>query len=56
VTGRPRSFDRDEAVARARDAFWRDGYRTASLSRLTHRLEINPPSLYAAFGLVAGPR
>jgi len=50
VTGRPRSFDRDEAVAGALEVFWRDGYRTASLTRLTDRLQINPPSLYAAFG------
>ena len=50
MTGRPRSFDRDEAVARALDVFWRDGYRTASLTRLTQRLGINSPSLYAAFG------
>jgi AcrR family transcriptional regulator len=50
MTGRPRSFDRDEAVVRALDVFWRDGYRTASVSRLTRRLGINSPSLYAAFG------
>jgi AcrR family transcriptional regulator len=50
VTGRPRSFDRDEAVVRALDVFWRDGYQMASLTRLTHQLGINSPSLYAAFG------
>ena len=50
MTGRPRSFDRDEAVVRALDVFWRHGYRMASVSCLTRRLGINSPSLYAAFG------
>lgn len=50
MTGRPRSFDRDEALGRALDVFWREGYRAASVSHLTRRLGINSPSLYAAFG------
>ena len=50
MAGRPRSFDRDHAVAVARDAFWRDGFEATSISELTREIGINPPSLYAAFG------
>ena len=50
VRGRPRAFDRGEALRRALDVFWRKGYDGASLSDLTAAMGINPPSLYAAFG------
>jgi AcrR family transcriptional regulator len=48
--GRPRAFDRDEALARAIEVFWSKGYESASLADLTKAMRINPPSLYAAFG------
>ena len=48
--GRPRSFDRDAAVATAMELFWRHGYEGVSIGDLTKAIGIAPPSLYAAFG------
>lgn len=48
--GRPRSFDRQEALRRAMEVFWLKGYENASLTDLTQAMGLNPPSLYAAFG------
>jgi AcrR family transcriptional regulator len=48
--GRPRSFDREAALRRAMDVFWRRGYEGAAVSDLTKAMGINAPSLYAAFG------
>lgn len=50
VRGRPRRFDRQEALRRAMHVFWSKGYDNASLTDLTTAMGINPPSLYAAFG------
>jgi AcrR family transcriptional regulator len=47
---RPRSFDRDTALACALEAFWRHGYDQTSINDLTEAMGIKPPSLYAAFG------
>ena len=48
--GRPRAFDRDEAVASAAKTFWRLGYEGASVVDLTAAMGITPQSLYAAYG------
>lgn len=49
-TGRPLSFDRDEALLAAMHVFWAKGYDGASMKDLTGAMGINSPSLYAVFG------
>ncbi|MGW3984188.1 TetR/AcrR family transcriptional regulator [Streptomyces mirabilis] len=48
--GRPRKFDETEALDRAVEVFWRQGYDGTSIADLTAAMQINPPSLYGAFG------
>ena len=48
--GRPRSFDREQALERAMEVFWEKGFEGTSIADLTEAMGINPPSLYAAFG------
>jgi AcrR family transcriptional regulator len=48
--GRPRGFDRAEALRHAMRLFWAKGFDGASMADLTAVMGINPPSLYAAFG------
>lgn len=50
MAGRPRSFDRDAALAAAVEQFWRQGYEGTSIATLTSAMGVSPPSLYAAFG------
>lgn len=49
-TGRPLSFNRDDALEQAMLTFWRFGYETTSIVDLTTAMGITAPSLYTAFG------
>lgn len=48
--GRPRAFDRAEALQKAMLLFWEKGFQGASMSELTAAMGINAPSLYTCFG------
>jgi AcrR family transcriptional regulator len=50
MAGRPREFDRDEALAKARDAFWARGYEGTSMADLVSTLGLASARIYAAFG------
>ncbi|WP_246683571.1 TetR/AcrR family transcriptional regulator [Labrys sp. KNU-23] len=47
---RPREFDRDEALAKARDVFWSRGYEGTSMADLVGELGLASARIYAAFG------
>jgi AcrR family transcriptional regulator len=49
--GRPRGFDRKDALLQAMELFWSVGYEGATLNDLQRVMGgITPPSFYAAFG------
>ena len=48
--GRPRAFDRDVALNRALETFWKSGYEPTSVAELCKAMKINSPSLYLSFG------
>jgi AcrR family transcriptional regulator len=50
MAGRPREFDRDQALRRARDAFWARGYEGTSMANLIAAMGVSSASIYAAFG------
>lgn len=49
-----RAFDREAGVVVAKDLFHERGYDAVGIAELTRSLDINPPSLYAAYGSKAG--
>ena len=48
--GRPRSFDREQALHVAMQVFWNKGYEGTTMADLTTAIGVKAPSLYAAFG------
>lgn len=50
LRGRPAEFDYNVVLEKALKVFWARGYEGASMTELTSAMEINKPSLYAAFG------
>jgi AcrR family transcriptional regulator len=50
MAGRPREFDRDAALVRARDLFWQRGYEGVSMADLVAALGLASARIYAAFG------
>jgi AcrR family transcriptional regulator len=48
--GRPRGFDRNDALQTAMMLFCKHGYEGVSIADLTKAMNIAPPSLYSAFG------
>ena len=49
--GRPRTFNREDALRRAMELFWQFGYEGATLADLQKAMGgLTAPSLYAAFG------
>lgn len=48
--GRPKQFDRDEALALAMELFRRKGFTATSVDDIVHELKINRASLYDTFG------
>ncbi|MGJ3355531.1 TetR/AcrR family transcriptional regulator [Providencia sp. Je.9.19] len=50
MAGRPREFDRDEALIKARNFFWLHGYEGTSISDLVNVLGIASARIYKAFG------
>ena len=50
MAGRPREFDREAALRKARDVFWSRGYEGTSMADLVAALGIASARIYAAFG------
>ena len=47
--GRPLGFDKEQAMERALQVFWRKGYETASLQDLIEAMNLSKSSFYQTF-------
>ena len=50
MAGRPREFNREDALTKARNLFWQYGFEGTSMADLSHALNIASARIYAAFG------
>lgn len=50
MAGRPRQFDKQQALAQAMRVFWEHGYEGTSMSALVEALGLASARIYAAFG------
>ena len=48
--GRPKGFIPDEALDRAVEMFWQDGYEGVDVDRIARAVNVTKPALYRAFG------
>ena len=48
--GRPREFDRQQALCAALAVFWKHGYSETTMRMLSKAMGIGSPSIYCAFG------
>ncbi len=48
--GRPKGFIPDEALDRAVEMFWEDGYEGVDVDRIARAVNVTKPALYRAFG------
>ncbi len=48
--GRPRTFDREEALKKAMLVFWKKGFEGTTMADLVAAIGMKAPSVYAAFG------
>jgi TetR/AcrR family transcriptional repressor of nem operon len=50
MTGRPREFEREEALDKAMDLFWSQGYEATGVAQLCDHMGLGRQSLYNTFG------
>ncbi len=50
LPGRPREFDPEEALDRAVEMFWADGFEGVDVDRIARAVGVTKPSLYRLFG------
>ncbi len=50
MPGPPKQFDREEALSRAIEVFWEQGYQGTSIEDLLESMELSRSSMYATFG------